>query len=258
MRQRTAKRRAATFELMEERLCLASSVGWDGPGHGGASLTYNIGNAPASLTQAAVDAAVKSALNVWAAVADLSFTKTSQAGRSDSIDITFRTIDGPGGTLALGYAPDDVNAPRIAGDIQFDAAEVWEVGNGLGGAAMDLVLTAVHEIGHALMAPTISADAQFTGLAQTDVDSMLALYAPARSPSTPTTPGSLQATPTSSPSSLENPPVHTPSPRLNRFPRRWRRWFPRPRSRMNVLEASTGAPAREWSAIGSSPRYAPA
>ena len=150
MRQRIAKRRVATFEPMEERLCLDASVGWDGPGQGAASLTYYIANAPASLTQAAVDAAVKTALDAWAAVADISFTQTSQPNRTKSIDISFRTLDGPGRTLAQGYFPDDVNPARIAGDIQFDASEVWEVGNALGGAAMDLVLTAVHEIGHAL------------------------------------------------------------------------------------------------------------
>ena len=32
MRQRIAKRRVATFEPMEERLCLDASVGWDGDG----------------------------------------------------------------------------------------------------------------------------------------------------------------------------------------------------------------------------------
>ncbi len=269
MRQRTAKRRVATFEPMERRLCLASSVGWDGPGRGVASLTYYIGNAPASLTQAAVDAAVKSALNVWAAVADISFTRTSRPNRANSIDISFRTLDGPGRTLAEGYSPDDVNPARIAGDIQFDAAEVWEVGDALGGAAMDLVLTAAHEIGHALgldhsdvvgslMAPTISADGQFTGLARTDADAILALYAPAGSSSTPTTPVSIQSTPTSTLSNPEKTPVDPPSPRLNRFPKRRRRWFPRPRMRMNLIEARGDAPAPEWPVIGGSPRSAPA
>ena len=43
-----------------------------------------------------------------------------------------------------------MNPARIAGDVQFDSSERWEVGNALGGAAFDLVYTAVHEIGHAL------------------------------------------------------------------------------------------------------------
>ena len=138
-----------------------------------------------------MQAALQTALDAWAAVADISFTQTSQPNQSDSIDFTFRTLDGPGGTLAQGYLPDDVNPARIAGDIQFDASEVWEVGNALGGAAMDLVLTAVTRSGMPSASttptrpvrswpPTISPDAQFTGLAAADVASILALYAPGR------------------------------------------------------------------------------
>ncbi len=268
MRHRTATRRIASFEPMEERLCLAGSVGWDGPGRGVASLSYFIGGAPGSLSQAAVDVAVKTALDVWAAVADISFAQTSLPNRLNSIDITFRTLDGPGRTLAEGYYPDDVNPARIAGDIQFDAAEVWEVGNALGGDAMDLVLTAVHEIGHALgldhsdvagslMAPTISADGEFTGLPQTDADAMLTLYAPAGSSSSPTTPVSIQSTSTLAPSNPEVTPANPPAPRGNRFPRRWRRGFPRPRMRMNLAEARGETPAPGRPDIGSSPRYAP-
>ena len=213
---RNAKRHAPRLEPLEERLCLACSVGWDGPGQGRAALTYYIGGAPSSLTQAAVQAALQTALDAWAAVADITFTQTSQPNRPDSIDFTFGTLDGPGGTLAEGYLPDDVNSSRIAGDIQFDAAEVWEVGNALGWSAMDLVYTAAHEIGHALgldhsnvagslMAPTITPDAQFTGLAPTDVASILALYAPARL-TTSTTPTDDTTTP------LRRPTTPTTTP----------------------------------------------
>src|SRR5512147_3141893 len=119
MRRRTAKRLAAALEPLEPRLCLASSVGWDGPGRGAASLTYYIGNAPSSLPQAAVNAALKAALNIWSSVADIRFTQTSRPNQPKSIDFTIRPIDGPGGTLAQAYFPDDVNSPRIAGDVQF-------------------------------------------------------------------------------------------------------------------------------------------
>src|SRR5262245_43179153 len=127
MRPRTVRRRQPRLETLEGRLCLASSVGWDGPGQGHASLTYTIGNAPASLGQAAVEMAIETALHAWSAVADLTFTRTSQPNRPDSIDFTFRRIDGPGGTLAQSYFPDDLNPARIAGDVQFDASESWEV-----------------------------------------------------------------------------------------------------------------------------------
>ena len=267
MRGRTAKRLVATLEPMEERLCLAGSVGWDGPGQGFASLTYYIDNAPASLSQEAVNAAVRSALDVWAAVAGVSFSQTSQPNRARSIDISFRGIDGSGGTLAEGYYPNDVNPPRIAGDIQFDASEIWEIGNALGDAAMDLVLTATHEIGHALgldhsdasdslMAPTIASDQEFRGLAQTDVDAIRALYAPAGSSTTPTTPLAIQSGSTTTPTNPEDTFVNPPSPRWNNYPRRRRRWFPRPRVRMEHIQAGLVTPALEWPTLGSSPRPA--
>ena len=222
---RNAKRHAPRLEALEERLCMAVSVGWDGLGRGSASLTYYIADAPSSLTQAAVQAALQTALDAWAAVADISFTRTSQPNQSDSIDFTFGTLDGPGGTLAEAYLPDDVNTSRIAGDIQFDASEVWEVGNALGGAAMDLVLTAAHEIGHALglehsnlagsiMAPAISPDEQFTGLDRSDEAAILELYAAARpaKSTTPTTP-TTRTTPTTTPTTptIRTTPTTTPT-----------------------------------------------
>src|SRR4051794_18439431 len=135
MRRRTSTRHTMTLEFLEDRLCLAGSVGWDGAGRGGAALTYYIANAPASLSQAAVNAALETAPNAWSSVAAITFTQTNQANRPDSIDFSFRSLDGPGGELAQGYFPDDVNAARIAGDVQFDSSEQWEVGNARGGAA---------------------------------------------------------------------------------------------------------------------------
>ena len=140
------------YELLESRRCL-SSVGWDGLGQGGASLSYYVGDVPAS------------------------------------IDFSFVPLDGPGGTLAQAYLPDDVNFGRIAGDVQFDIDEHWEFGNAQRNAATDLLLVAVHEIGHALglehsdnpssvMYPSVSPNSAFQGLSPGDVDAILELYAP--------------------------------------------------------------------------------
>src|SRR5262245_31048586 len=132
MRPRTVRRRQPLIEPLEGRLCLASSVGWDGPGRGRASLTYYIGDTPSALSRAEVEAAISTALGAWSAVADITFTPTSQPRRVDSLDITFRPIDGPRGILAAAYLPVDVNPGRLAGDIPFDSSEPWEVGNALG------------------------------------------------------------------------------------------------------------------------------
>lgn len=187
------KYRVLGTEQLEGRRLLTASVGWDGPGPGAAELSYHIANSPDSLSDAQVEAAIELARKAWSDVADISFTKTDQAGQVDSLDISFASIDGRGGTLAQAYFPDDLNPAIIAGDIRFDAAETWEVGDRLGAAAFDLVAVAVHEIGHALglehshsadsiLRPTISANTQFVGLSADDIRSIQELYAPAMNP----------------------------------------------------------------------------
>ena len=169
---------------------MLASVGFDGAGQGSAELTYFLGDAPGDVGQDLFESTIESALKVWSDVADITFTETSQASLPDSLDITFRRLDGAGGTLAQAYFPDDVNPQRIAGDVQFDSSESWEVGNAQGSQAFDLLHVAVHEIGHALgldhdttvgsvLAATVSPQTQFTSLDQSDIDAILELYAPA-------------------------------------------------------------------------------
>lgn len=187
--KKTAKRRLCV-ETLEHRLCLAASVGWDGPGQGSAALTYYIAPVPASmgLSQQEVESGLETALNAWAAVADITFTQTSSPNRHNSIDFDFISIDMDGSTLAQAYYPDDVNREPTAGDVEFDTGETWEIGNGEGGRAFDLVFVAVHEIGHSLglehsnafgsvMRATISPSQAFKRLADADIEAIQSIYA---------------------------------------------------------------------------------
>lgn len=234
------KCRVQRFELLEDRRCCAvASVGWDGPGKGSAELTYYIANTPPGLSKATVESAIKTALNAWSSVADIKFTQTSTPGLARSLDFSFGSIDGSGGTLAQAYFPADVNSSRLAGDVKFDSSENWEIGNALGSAAFDLVRVAVHEIGHALgldhsedssaiLAPTVSASESFTKLDADDVDAILALYAPARTSgtttptvTTPTTTTLTNTTPTNTTptttSTTNNNPIPPVSPTTYSF-----------------------------------------
>jgi len=184
------KNRPLTLQPLEIRRVLAGSLGWDGAGLGSAELSYHIEGTPRGLSQAETNAAIETALSVWATAADITFTQTNRSGMRDSIDFSFINIDGAGGTLAQAYFPDDVNPARIAGDVQFDISDAWEVGNQLGNRAFDLVMAAVHEIGHSLgldhshdsnsvLAPYISPSEYFTSLSSDDVSAIQKLYASA-------------------------------------------------------------------------------
>ena len=175
------------YQSLEARRCLAS-VGWDGPGWGGAELDYYIGVSSESVDQATFESVIVEALDVWSQMAAINFSRVASPGQAKSLDFTIGEIDGPQGRLAEAYFPEDVSPPIVAGDVKFDSSEIWEVGNGLGNSAYDLMYVAVHEIGHALglehslvmgsvLHPTVLPSHEFVSLHQTDVDALLDLYA---------------------------------------------------------------------------------
>ena len=187
-KSRSRAKNSLEYSKLEDKNLLAS-VGFDGAGLGSADLTYYLGDAPADVGQSVFESTIEQALEAWSDVADINFTQTQTPGLARSLDFTFRSLDGSGGTLAQAFFPDDVNPRRIAGDVQFDTSENWEVGNSQGAFAFDLLHVAVHEVGHALGLPhedtfgsvlnsTVSPNQQFTELDQSDIDAILELYAP--------------------------------------------------------------------------------
>ncbi len=78
--RRFTNRRRLAAEPLEMRRVLAASFGWDGPGLGSAALTYTVSNAPSSLSQSEVNAAIETAFAAWSSVADISFTQVNQTG----------------------------------------------------------------------------------------------------------------------------------------------------------------------------------
>ncbi|XP_017291897.1 collagenase 3 [Kryptolebias marmoratus] len=113
------------------------------------SLTYRIVNYTPDMSVEEVDNSIQKALQVWAKVTPLTFTKL-QSGTAD-IMISFARqahgdyypFDGPGSTLAHAFAP----SFGIGGDAHFDDDENFVFRSGRG---YILFLVAAHEFGHSL------------------------------------------------------------------------------------------------------------
>ncbi|XP_008330466.1 collagenase 3-like [Cynoglossus semilaevis] len=153
------------------------------------SLTYRIENYTPDMSTSEVDDSIERALQVWAKVTPLRFTRL-YSGTAD-IMISFgrryhgdlSPFDGPDGQLAHAYPP----GPNMGGDAHFDEDETFTFHSNAGYV---LFIVAAHEFGHslglshsedpgALMYPTytyINPDA-FT-LPRDDVDGIQSLYGP--------------------------------------------------------------------------------
>jgi len=170
--------------------------GWDGSGRHSASLSYYFGPLTLDLPDTTIKSTLSGALDVWGQIVDITFSEVYSPNLPSSIDFLFGTGDHgdpypfPGNLLAHSYFPSPPNPEPLAGDVHFNDAFLWEVGDGLGGLAFDLEYVAIHEIGHSLgldhsnvpdsvMWPVVSSDTVFSGLFQDDIDGILSLYASA-------------------------------------------------------------------------------
>ncbi|KAF1378941.1 hypothetical protein PFLUV_G00195730 [Perca fluviatilis] len=176
------------------------------------SLTYRIENYTPDMSVPEVDDSIEKALQVWAKVTPLRFTRIHSGtadimisfGRQEHGD--FYPFDGSGGFLAHAFGP----APGIGGDAHFDDDEFFTFRSNTGYV---FFLVAAHEFGHSLglshsddpgslMYPAYSYNNPDTFvLPQDDVNGIQSLYGPnpdtdgdIDKPEPPTTPDACDST----------------------------------------------------------------
>lgn len=109
-------------------------------------LTFYFHNCPSRIDCTAAHDAVRQAFVTWQGVSALTFQEVTRVGDAD-IEVTFTSSDPegvlgtPGGVLAYNFFP------RFGGDMFIDDTEPWTIGDG---GDFDLLLTAIHEIGHGI------------------------------------------------------------------------------------------------------------
>ncbi|XP_050977695.1 collagenase 3-like isoform X1 [Labeo rohita] len=187
----TGKMDQETMEMMKKPRCgvpdVAAYSTFGGIKWQTNKLTYRILNYTPDMSRAEVDESMERALQVWAKVTPLKFTRI-HSGTAD-IMISFGTrnhgdaypFDGPRGTLAHAFAP----SPGIGGDAHFDDDESFTFRSSRG---FVLFLVAAHEFGHslglshsnvrgALMFPTYSfTDPDRFSLPSDDIRGIQSLY----------------------------------------------------------------------------------
>ncbi|KAM6911497.1 collagenase 3-like [Lycodopsis pacificus] len=176
------------------------------------SLTYRIENYTPDMSVSEVDDSIDKALQVWAKVTPLRFTRIYTGTADIMISFGRRShgdyypFDGPDGTLAHAFAP----GPGIGGDAHFDDDETYTLRSNRG---FVLFMVAAHEFGHslglshsddagALMYPVYSYRNPDTFvLPRDDVKGIQSLYGPnpntdpsVDKPQPPTTPDSCDST----------------------------------------------------------------
>ncbi|XP_063340840.1 matrix metalloproteinase-18-like [Pelmatolapia mariae] len=113
------------------------------------SLTYRIENYTPDMSVAEVDDSIEKALQVWAKVTPLRFTRIYSGIADIRISFArrahgdFSPFDGPGKTLAHAFAP----GTGIGGDAHFDEDETFTFRSNRG---VVLFIVAAHEFGHSL------------------------------------------------------------------------------------------------------------
>ncbi|KAL0984402.1 hypothetical protein UPYG_G00140970 [Umbra pygmaea] len=112
-------------------------------------LTYRIENYTPDMSVSDVENSIERALQVWAKVTPLRFTRIYNGTADISISFTRgdhhdnSPFDGPNGILAHAFAP----GPGIGGDVHFDEDEEFTFNSKSG---YNLFLVAAHEFGHSL------------------------------------------------------------------------------------------------------------
>ncbi|XP_077051762.1 collagenase 3-like isoform X2 [Siphateles boraxobius] len=192
----TGKLNRETLEVMKKPRCGVPDVGAFSTFRGNPKwqtnrLTYRIENYTPDMSEAEVDDSIRRALQVWADVTPLRFTRI-YSGTAD-IMISFATrnhgdglpFDGPRGVLAHAFPP----SSGIGGDAHFDDDEDFTFRSSRG---IVLFLVAAHEFGHslgldhsdvrgALMFPTYSfIDPGRFSLTSDDIRGIQSLYGPNR------------------------------------------------------------------------------
>lgn len=127
--------------------------GWDLDSDNVAHLSYHFGSLIAKVPAATVQSEILRAMNQWSSNVNVTFSPSALVSAMRSVYIEFASgahgdmypFAANGAMLAHTFYPVPVNAETIAGDMHFNADELWAVGQDT-----DIYTVALHEIGHAL------------------------------------------------------------------------------------------------------------